>query len=201
MPEYVLNRLHQEFPWVKLQQTYGLTEVGILRSKSKDNHSLFVKVGGEDYQTRIVDNMLEIKSKSAMLGYLNAPNPFTKDGWFKTGDVVESDGEYIRILGRKSEIINVGGEKVYPVEVENVIQSMNGVQDVAVVGVPHPITGNIVRANVKLTTSEDLSHFKIRMHQYCKDKLQRFKIPQQVIMMNTELHSERFKKMRRAYEY
>ena len=49
-----------------------------------------------------------------MLGYLNAESPFTKDGWFKTGDSVEVKGEYIKILGRKSEIINVGGDKVYP---------------------------------------------------------------------------------------
>ena len=69
-------------------QTHGLSEVGILRSKSEDSNSLWVKIGGEDYQTRIKD-MLEIKAKSAMLGYLNAPSPFTKDGWFMTGDKVE----------------------------------------------------------------------------------------------------------------
>ena len=50
--------------------------------------------------------MLEIKSKSAMLGYLNAPTPFTHDGWFKTGDQVEEKGDSLKIIGRKSEIIN-----------------------------------------------------------------------------------------------
>jgi long-chain acyl-CoA synthetase len=70
------------------------------------------------------DGLLEIKAKSAMRGYLNAESPFTPDGWFKTGDAVEVDGEYIKILGRKSELINVGGEKVYPAEVESVIQLM-----------------------------------------------------------------------------
>ena len=120
MPENTLERIHELLPGVRLQQTYGLSEVGILRSKSKSSDSLWVKVGGEGFETRIVDGMLEIKARSAMLGYLNAPSPFTNDGWLKTGDVVEQDGEYIRILRRDSEIINVGGEKVYPAEVERV---------------------------------------------------------------------------------
>src|SRR5690606_3810396 len=110
MPESTLARLNRELPHVQTQQTYGLSELGILRSKSKSSDSLWVKIGGEGFETRVVDGMLEIKAKSAMLGYLNAPSPFTEDGWFKTGDAVEVDGEYIRILGRKSELINVGGE-------------------------------------------------------------------------------------------
>ena len=79
----------------------------------KNSNSLWVKVGGEDYKTRVVNGLLEIKAKASMLGYLNAKSPFTKDGWFKTGDKVKVNGEYIKILGRESEIINVGGEKVY----------------------------------------------------------------------------------------
>ena len=127
MPESTLTRLHSLFPKIKLHQTYGLIELGVLRSKSKEDNSLWVKVGGEGFQTRIVDNILQIKAESAMIGYLNAPSPFTEDGWFITGDSVETDGDYIKILGRKSEIINVGGEKVYPAEVENVILEINNV--------------------------------------------------------------------------
>ena len=67
-----------------------------------------------------------------MIGYLNAPNPFTKDGWFKTGDEVIEKNGYIKILGRKSEIINVGGEKVYPQEIENVIIEDEQISDVIV---------------------------------------------------------------------
>lgn len=197
MPESTLRRFHELFPSVRLQQTYGLSEVGILRSKSRSSDSLWVKVGGEGFETRIVDGMLEIKAKSAMLGYLNAPSPFTADGWFKTGDAVEVDGEYIRILGRKSELINVGGEKVYPAEVESVIQTMGGVEDVAVAGEPNPITGQIVVARVKLNTGESVAEFRKRMWEYCRDKLARFKVPQKVVLVNEGLHGERFKKMRR----
>jgi len=198
MPESTLKRFHALFPEVKLLQTYGLSEVGILRSKSKSSDSLWVKVGGEGFETRVVDGMLEIKAKSAMLGYLNHASPFTADGWFKTGDAVEVDGEYLRILGRKSELINVGGEKVYPAEVESVLQLMDGVEDVAVTGQPHPITGQIVFARVKLTSGESLAQFRSRMRQFCQDKLARYAVPQKVELVEESLHGERFKKMRRV---
>ncbi|MCG8378803.1 MAG: fatty acid--CoA ligase family protein, partial [Proteobacteria bacterium] len=146
MPQSTLARFHEEFPDVRPLQTYGLSEVGILRSKSRSSDSLWVRVGGEGFETRVVDGLLEIKAQSAMLGYLNAPSPFTEDGWFMTGDAVEVDGEYIRILGRRSELINVGGEKVFPAEVESVIQTMEGVEEVVVAGEANPLTGNIVVA-------------------------------------------------------
>jgi acyl-coenzyme A synthetase/AMP-(fatty) acid ligase len=198
MPQSTLDRFVAAFPKVKLQQTYGLSEVGILRSKSRSSDSLWVKVGGEGFETRIAEGMLEIKARSAMLGYLNAPSPFTADGWFKTGDAVEVDGEYIKILGRKSELINVGGEKVYPAEVESVLQTMPGVEDVAVTGEKNAITGHIVFARVKLSGDEALPAFRARMREYCAGKLPRFAVPQRVELVDRTLHGERFKKMRRV---
>lgn len=198
MPESTLERFHSLFPDVRLLQTYGLSEVGILRSKSKSSDSLWVKVGGEGFETRVVDGLLEIRAKSAMLGYLNAPSPFTDDGWFMTGDAVEVDGEYIRILGRKSELINVGGEKVYPAEVESVIQTMEGVEEVVVSGESNPLTGNIVVARVKLGTDEDIGAFRKRLRTYCTGKLSRFMIPQKIVIVEADLHGDRFKKMRLA---
>lgn len=197
MPEATLQRVHQLLPDVRLLQTYGLSEVGILRSKSRSSDSLWVKVGGEGFETRVVDGKLEIKAESAMLGYLNAPSPFTEDGWFKTGDVVEVDGEYLRILGRDSEIINVGGEKVYPAEVEGVLESMPGVEQAVVAGEAHPLTGNIVTARVKLSTDEELGEFRRRMRQFCRERLTRFKIPQKVELVSDSMQGTRFKKMRR----
>jgi long-chain acyl-CoA synthetase len=200
MPESTLMRFHTLFPHIRLSQTYGLSELGILRSKSKSSNSLWVKVGGEGFETRVVNGMLEIKAKSAMLGYLNAPSPFTVDGWLQTGDSVEVDGEYIRILGRKSEIINVGGEKVYPAEVENVLQSMANVEDVTVSAEKNPITGQMVKAQVKLRSEETLNDFRRRMQMFCGDKLPTFKIPQKVILVNELMHGQRFKKMRGCEE-
>jgi long-chain acyl-CoA synthetase len=200
MPEGTLKRFHALFPDIQLLQTYGLSEVGILRSQSKSSDSLWLKIGGEGFEIRIVNGILEIKAKSAMLGYLNAPSPFTEDGWFNTGDAVEVDGEYVHILGRTSEMINVGGEKVYPAEVESVIQQMDGVEDITISGEPNPVTGHIVKARVKLTTDEALGDFRKRMRSFCKDKLPPFKIPQKVVLVNQEFYGERFKKMRREQQ-
>jgi len=196
MPEGTLARFHQLLPHVRLLQTYGLSEVGILRSQSRSSDSLWVKVGGEGFETRVVDGMLQIRAQSAMLGYLNAPSPFTPDGWLPTGDAVETDGEYLRIRGRQSEIINVGGEKVYPAEVESVLQAMEGVADVTVSAEVHPITGQIVMARVRLSTAETLPEFRRRMRLFCRDRLPAFKIPQKVLLVDEALHGERFKKMR-----
>jgi acyl-coenzyme A synthetase/AMP-(fatty) acid ligase len=198
MPESTLRKVNEVLPHVTLQQTYGLSELGILRSKSRANDSLFVKIGGGEFETRVVEGMLEVKARSAMLGYLNAPSPFTEDGWFRTGDAVEVDGEYVRILGRRSEIINVGGEKVYPAEVESVLQLMDGVVEAAVYGEPSALTGHMVTARVQLSTGESLSEFRRRMRAFCESRLARFQVPQKVVLVEEGLHGERFKKMRRV---
>jgi long-chain acyl-CoA synthetase len=200
MPEYTLERINEIFPGVRLLQTYGLSELGILRSKSKDSTSLWVKVGGEDFETKVVDGILWIRAKSAMMGYLNAPNPFDANGWFNTGDAVLVDGEYIRILGRESEIINVGGEKVYPAEVESVLMQVGNVKDVVVRGESNPIVGNMVVARVNLFEPEDPIDLKRRIRAFCKDKLARFKIPVKVEIAEDDQFSARFKKTRISSE-
>jgi acyl-coenzyme A synthetase/AMP-(fatty) acid ligase len=196
MPESTLLRFRAALPKVDLLQTYGLSELGILRSKSRSPDSLWVKIGGEGFDIRVRDGLLEIRARSAMLGYLNAPSPFTEDGWFMTGDAVEVDGDYLRILGRKSEIINVGGEKVYPAEVETCLAEMPGVVDVAVVGEKNPITGHMVTATFYISTGESVAEFRKRMRSFCEHRLPAFKIPQKVKLSDQPLHGGRFKKMR-----
>jgi acyl-coenzyme A synthetase/AMP-(fatty) acid ligase len=198
MPESTLKRFHELFPNINLHQTYGLTEVGVMRSKSKSSDSLWVKVGGEGYDTRIVDGMLQIKARSAMLGYLNAPNPFTEDGWFLTGDEVEQDGEYFRFLGRRSEIINVGGQKVFPAEVESIIQEVDNVAEVTVFGEKNPITGSIVCAKVRLIKPEEPRQAIVRIKQHCAKKMLSFKVPVKITIAEASQFSERFKKIRTA---
>ncbi len=198
MPENTLKQIHKAFPNVRLQQTYGMSELGILRSKSKDSDSLWVKVGCAGFETKIVEGMLWVRAKSAMMGYLNAPNPFDKDGWMNTGDMVEVDGEYIKILGRKSEIINVGGQKVYPAEVENVLMQMENIEDAVVYGEKNPIMGNLVAARINLVGEEDLSNLKKRIREFCKDKLASFKMPVRIDITNNKQFSERYKKMRKV---
>ena len=196
MPESTLKRLNKAFPGVNLYQTYGLIELGVMSSKSKKDDSLWVKVGGKGYKTRIVDGILHIKAKSAMLGYLNASSPFTDDGWFITGDEVLQKGNYIKILGRKSEIINVGGEKVYPQEVENVIQEMDNVAEVTVYGEKNSTIGNIVCAKIRLETNENKKQFIIKVKEFCRNKLETFKLPVKVLLSDENLYNSRFKKVR-----
>jgi long-chain acyl-CoA synthetase len=196
MPESTLLKAQLLFKNVKFQQTYGLIELGVLRSKSKDDGSLWVKLGGEGYELRVIDNLLEIKAESAMLGYLNAPSPFTEDGYFMTGDMVETNGEFFKILGRKSEIINVGGEKVYPQEVENLILQYPGVKDVTVFGEKNAIMGNIVCANIFLEDIIDEKAIAKEIKFFCKQTLASFKVPVKVKIQTQPLFNNRYKKKR-----
>ena len=197
MPESTLRRVAEALPEVKLQQTYGLSELGILRSRSEGSTSLWVKVGGEDFDLKVIDGVLWIKAKSAMMGYLNAPSPFDEEGYMNTQDMVEVRGEYVRFLGRRSEIINVGGQKVYPAEVESVILQMDEIVDVSVYGEDNPITGKMVVARVDPAAPAKPAMLKRRIRQFCKDKLAPFKLPAKVVLAESQLHSDRFKKMRR----
>jgi acyl-coenzyme A synthetase/AMP-(fatty) acid ligase len=198
MPESTLARLNRAFPNVKLLQKFGATEFGTMRSQSRSSDSVWIKIGGEGYQTRVVEGVLQIKAESAMLGYLNAPSPFTEDGWFNTGDRVERAGEYFKILGRQTEIINVGGQKVYPAEVESVIQEMENVAEVMVSGEKNPILGNIVCAKVRLRRPEDPKDYSRQLRLFCRGRLQSYQVPVRIDVVENALHGERFKKMRRT---
>jgi long-chain acyl-CoA synthetase len=191
-----LTRLKDAFPNVKLIQTYGLIELGVLKTQSKSNDSLWVKLGGDGYKLRVVDGMLEIKADSAMLGYLNAPSPFTEDGWFKTGDAVEVEDDYFKILGRKSELINIGGEKVYPAEIEDVILQLSNIAEVLVYGEKNSITGMMIVAKIRTIEVEDKKILFTRIKRHCRIKLTPYKVPVKIIITSEEQYGERFKKKR-----
>jgi long-chain acyl-CoA synthetase len=200
MPESVLTRFNSHFPNINLLQTYGLSEIGILRSKSESSSSLWMKVGGEGFETRITeDNILEVKAHSGMLGYMNAPSPYTEDGWFHTGDTVEVNGEYIKVLGRKSEIINVGGQKVYPAEVESVLLQLDFVSEAEVYGMPNALLGNVIACKIRLSTSaetQDKKMLKTQIKKFCKKHLEGYQVPAKFHFDHTEQFSSRFKKQR-----
>lgn len=196
MPESTLRRTHELFPAAKIQQTYGLSELGILRSKSQDSSSLWVKVGGEDFAVKVKNGTLWVKARSAMMGYLNAPSPFDQEGWLDTGDLVEQNGDYIRFLGRRSEIINVGGRKVYPAEVENLLLQIDNIKDATVRGEYNPITGHMVVARVNLTVPEDRSSVRRRVREFCRPRLEAYKVPVKVEIAEEDQFTGRYKKCR-----
>jgi long-chain acyl-CoA synthetase len=198
MPQSTLARVHEALPGVKLLQLYGLSELGIMRTKSRGPESIWVRVGGEGCETRVVDGILQIKARSAMLGYLNAPSPFTDDGWFDTGDAVEVDGEFLKILGRRSELINVGGEKVYPAEVESFLQTLPNVAEVTVYPEKNALVGNMVCARIRLGEPEDPRAATARIRQACRAGLKPHQAPVRIRFDGAEQHTERWKKARGA---
>jgi long-chain acyl-CoA synthetase len=177
MPETTLKRVLEIFPHAKLKQTYGLSELGVLHSQSPDPRSLWLRVGGGGFDTRVVDGVLHIRSESSMIGYLNAPNPIDENGWMNTGDLVEESEGLIRFLGRTSQVINVGGQKVFPTEVESVLIDADNVTDASVFGVPHPLLGQAVRARVSLATPELEDALSERLREYCRARLAKYKVP------------------------
>lgn len=198
MPQATLDRLARALPDVVLQQTYGLSEVGVLASKSRDDGSLWMRIGGEGFQTKVVDGVLWIKSEYSMVGYLNALSNFDAEGWFNTQDKVEVDGEYFRILGRVTDLMNVGGQKVYPAEIEEVVMSVPNIVDVAVSAESNPLLGQIIVARVVLAQPEAVESVKSRIRQVCKARLAAFKVPAKVVIASDAIYTARYKKSRKA---
>ncbi len=194
MPASTLARIHAALPGVEMRQTYGLSELGILRAKSESSDSLWVKLGGEGFETRVDNGILKIRARSAMHGYLNAPAPFDADGWFNTGDQVEVQGDYLRILGRVSEVVNVGGQKVHPSEVESVILELDTVAEVAVSGEPNPLLGHVLVAQVMPAREVDPATLRAQVRSHCRQRLAPHKVPAKVVVVSQPLHSQRFKK-------
>lgn len=197
MPSSTLAGLHQEFPGVMLKQTYGVSEIGVLATQSKDSASKWMKIGGEGIELQVRNGTLWIRSEHAMLGYLNAPSPFDADGWYDTGDQVEVDGDYFHILGRASEIINVGGEKVFPAEVESFLLTLPNVRDVIVREKKSPVLGQMVWAEFLLEGAEELAAFRKRVIAQCQGQLAPFKVPGFItVAPGATLVGSRFKKIR-----
>lgn len=165
MDQPTLNRLCERFPWIQFRQTFGMSELGILRVKSEASNSLWMKVGGDGVETRIAENgVLMIRSATRMLGYLNAPSPFT-DGWYDTGDIVETkEGGYIRVVGRSKEIINIGGIKVLPSEIERVGLEHPQVLRCLARGVANPLTGQHIEVLCQLRDGAEVTRTELRDH-------------------------------------
>jgi len=201
MPPDLLKELRQVFPAARLRNGYGMTEapsISALPDAFMETHPTSVgkpTIGGE---VKIVDpvsreelgpNVVgELAVRGAMVtkGYYKAPEETAKvyrQGWFFTGDMAYQDNDgFLYLVGRSREMINRGGENVYPVEVENVLHLHPKILDIAVFGLPDPVMGTIVacaivpRPGKKRITMEEIQEF-------CKDQLADYKIPQKVFFL------------------
>jgi acyl-CoA synthetase (AMP-forming)/AMP-acid ligase II len=150
------------------------TEVKIVNPLSRKN--LGTNVVGE----------LAVRGALVSKGYYKVPEETAKvyeDGWFYTGDMAYQDTDgFLYLVGRSREMINRGGENVYPVEVENVLHLHPKILDTTVFGLPDPVMGSIVacaivpRPGVQRITIEEIQ-------QCCKDQLASYKIPQKIFFL------------------
>jgi acyl-CoA synthetase (AMP-forming)/AMP-acid ligase II len=191
MDQPTLDELCRLLPKVDFRQTFGMSELGILRCKSESRDSLFMKIGGEGVETRIVDRILEIRSESRMLGYLNAPSPFDAEGWYNTKDVVEVKGDFIKVVGRVGDVVNVGGLKFMASEVERVALDYPGVALVKAYPRANPITGQHLELSAQPAAEGALD--KDAFLAFLKSRLQPHMVPRR-IRIEAVAVGHRFKK-------
>jgi len=189
MDQATLDRLCAKLPNVDFRQTYGLSELGVFQVRSRARDSLWMQIGGKGIETRIADGVLHIRSDNRMLGYLNAPSPFS-DGWYDTGDIVEVDDGWVKVVGRAKEVLNVGGLKILPGEVERVALMYPAVLRAKVVGVPNPITGQHIEVTVEPQEGATIDRRAIMAH--FRSHLQKQLSPHRVIVGKVPV-SHRFK--------
>jgi acyl-CoA synthetase (AMP-forming)/AMP-acid ligase II len=149
VPSALIAQLTATFPTARISQIYGATEMGqnITVRDGIAGLPLSVLDEGGDVVFKIVDGELWVRSKSAMLGYFGKER-VDADAWRATGDLVEVVGERIMFRGRKSEVINVGGVKVHPLPIEELVSDVEGVALVHAFGRRNPMVGQIVALEV-----------------------------------------------------
>lgn len=191
MDQPTLDALCDILPDVDFRQTFGMSELGILRVKSESRDSLYMKIGGEGVEYKVIDDILFIRSKTRMIGYLNAASPFDEEGWYNTKDIVEVKDDMIKVTGRTTEVINVGGLKFMASEVERVALDYTGVKFVKVFPKQNPITGEHSEMDIQLIDEQ----FDIKLYKkFLNDNLQSHMVPRRIHIKNLSI-GHRFKKL------
>lgn len=166
----------------RILERYGMTEIQMALSNPLDGERRAGTVGrplpGLDARVG-AGQVLEVRGPTVSPGYWRQPEASadarTADGWFITGDVVEqSDDGYFTIVGRTSDMIISGGLNVYPKEVEDVLDTLPGVGESAVIGLPHPDFGEAVAAVCVGDGDETL------LVDACRDALSAHKVPKAI---------------------
>lgn len=188
-PQDVLERLKRTLPNARIVHIYATTELGrcfsvtdgeagfpsrYLDQPSADGISLMVK-----------DGQLYVRSQNAMVGY-DIRSGATADAgdWFATGDLVDVQGDRVYFVGRSSDLINVGGHKVYPLEVEQFIRSLPFIRDVRVYGMKSSIVGELVACDVVFTEGHDPIETKRALARACADHLMEHQRPRRIEILN-----------------
>ncbi len=185
--EKTFKQLNEIFPNAKITNVYASTEAGTLFASQNDIFSV-----RPEYEHLIHIENNELLIHSSLMGSTE-----TKvDEWYNTGDVIEIVSKKplkFRFVNRKSEIINVGGYKVNPLEVEEAILALTGIKNVRVYSKSNSVLGNIICCEV-VTNSNQITESSIRT--FLQSKIQEFKIPR-IIRFVDELSTTRTGKLKR----
>jgi len=199
MPEEATKRLRERYG-LELLEGYGLTEASPIVTSSSGLEQRIGSVGKvlEGMQVRLVDEHgddalrgdageIWVKGPNVFLGYLDEPEAtakvLTADGWLRTGDIAVTDDDgYLYLVDRAKDLIIVSGFNVYPAEVEEVLMEHPAVQEVGVVGVPHPHTGEAVKAFVVLEPGS--TAHEETLVTWCLDHLARYKCPSKILFVD-----------------
>ncbi len=191
----LLGELEAALPGVVVLEGYGLTEGGPvvtcnprfgvrkLGSVGPSLPGVEVRIdGGAD------SGELLVRGPGVMVCYYRRPEAtsarLSADGWLRTGDRVRRDDDgYYYFLGRMDDMINVGGENLYPIEVESRIRQLAGVADVAVVPAPHAVKGHVPVAYVTTRPGHAVSEDQVRQH--CLDVGPAYAHPRRVIVLES----------------
>jgi long-chain acyl-CoA synthetase len=191
MDQFTLLKLTEILPNVDFRQTFGMSELGILRVKSESRTSLFMKVGGEGVTWKVDDGVLKIKSATRMMGYLNSESPFDEEGWYDTKDLVEVKGDFIKVVGRTTDVVNVAGLKFLTSEVESIAVNFPGISDLSILVKPNPITGQHIEMTIRVI--DGVNFDKENFKEFLISKLPRHMMPQKILIGEVAVN-HRFKK-------
>jgi acyl-CoA synthetase (AMP-forming)/AMP-acid ligase II len=207
LPTHHIRELRRLFPHVKLYSMYGLTEckrVSYLPPDQLDVRPASVGRGMPNEEVYIVDEdgrrvgpgiigQLVVRGSNVMKGYWDLPEQtdkvlrpgaFSGERVLYTGDFFKMDEEgYLYFVGRKDDIIKTRGEKVSPKEVEDVLYSLDGVAEAAVLGIPDPTLGQAIKAVITLRDGAVLTEQDVRRH--CSRHLEDFAVPKRVEFMDS----------------
>lgn len=168
-------------PIVTVTPIYGTVKPGSIGVPIADTQVKIVdpQTGAEITTSGEIGELL-VKGPQVMQGYWNNPAEtelvLTDDGWLHTGDLVYMDDDgYIFIADRLKDMIIMGGEKIYPRELEAFLYTHPAVKEVAVTGIPHPLRGEVPKAFVVLKDGAETTEKELR--QYCLANLSKFKVP------------------------
>jgi len=176
-----LDRLAQRFPNARLTHIYASTEAGALFAVH-DGRSGFPRAWLESRAggvgLRIRGGVLQVESPRRMLDYVGTSSShITDDGWLTTGDLVNINGDRVYFQGRTDDMLNVGGAKVSPQEVEEFLLSCPGVTEVRVRSVRNPMSGHLLAADVVLAHGYAPDVHRVELMRLCQSMLPSHKAP------------------------